>query len=95
MQYKTIALELIQEQPELYERLRSSKRLLPAMDAYAIDLKAGHEAWMDRLVAEYGSFVAPSPGAAVFVTRVQRQPEPGSGRVIVTGSGNFPVSSAA
>ena len=26
-QYKTIALELIREQPELYERLRSSKRL--------------------------------------------------------------------
>jgi hypothetical protein len=30
-QYKPIALELIHEQPELYERLRSSKRLLPAM----------------------------------------------------------------
>ena len=47
--YKTIALELIQEQPELYEQLRSSKRLLPAMDAYAIELKASHEAWKDRL----------------------------------------------
>ena len=49
MQYKTIALELIQEQPELYEQLRSSKRLLPAMDAYAIELKASHEAWKDQL----------------------------------------------
>jgi hypothetical protein len=47
--YKTIALELIQEQPELYERLRSSKRLLPAMDAYAIDLKAIHEEWMNMI----------------------------------------------
>ena len=47
--YKTIALELIRSQPELYERLRSSKRLLPAMDAYAIELKASHEEWMDRL----------------------------------------------
>jgi len=47
--YKTITLELIQEQPELYERLRSTKRLLPAMDAYANDLKAGHESWKDRL----------------------------------------------
>lgn len=47
--YKTIALELIQGQPELYEQLRSSKRLLPAMDAYAIELKAIHEAWKDRL----------------------------------------------
>jgi hypothetical protein len=49
MMYKTITLELIQEQPELYERLRSSKRLLPAMDAYAIELKASHEEWKNRL----------------------------------------------
>ena len=48
-QYKTIVLELIRENPELYERLRSSKRLLPAMDAYAIELKASHEAWKDQL----------------------------------------------
>ncbi|MCZ2110713.1 MAG: hypothetical protein LC118_14295 [Dehalococcoidia bacterium] len=44
MHYKTITLELIQEQPDLYERLRSTKRLLPAMDAYANELKADHEA---------------------------------------------------
>ena len=49
MQYKTIALGLIQEQPELYERLRSSKRLLPAMDAYAIELKTSHEAWKEAI----------------------------------------------
>jgi hypothetical protein len=48
-QYKTITLELIQEQPELYERLRSGKLLLTAMDAYAIDLKASHEHWKKRL----------------------------------------------
>ena len=47
--YTTIALELIRSQPELYERLRSSKRLLPAMDAYAIELKASHEAWTEQL----------------------------------------------
>ena len=49
MHYKTIILELIQEQPALYETLRSSKRLLPAIDAYALELKAGHEAWKERL----------------------------------------------
>lgn len=49
MHYRTIVLELLQEHPELYEQLRSSKRLLPAMDAYAIDLKASHEEWMVRL----------------------------------------------
>lgn len=45
MLYKTITLELIQDRPELYERLRSTKRLLPTVDAYAIDLKTSHEAW--------------------------------------------------
>ena len=45
MQYKTITLELLQELPELYEHLRSGKRLLPAMDAYSTELKTGHEAW--------------------------------------------------
>ena len=49
MQYKTITLELIREREELYERLRSTKGLLPAMDAYAIELKAGHEAWKEAI----------------------------------------------
>jgi hypothetical protein len=49
MMYKTIALEMIQERPELYEQLRSSKRLLPTMDSYAIELKALHEEWKERL----------------------------------------------
>lgn len=50
MHYKTITLELIQEQPDLYERLRGTKRLLPAMDAYAIELKADHEAWKETIL---------------------------------------------
>ncbi len=45
MHYKTIALELIQDQPDLYERLRSGKMLLTVMEVYATELKAGHEAW--------------------------------------------------
>ncbi len=49
MQYKTIVLELLQDHPALYEQLRSSKRLLPTMDAYALDLKACHEEWLHRL----------------------------------------------
>ena len=45
MQYKTITLELIREQPDLYKHLCCNKRLLPAMDTYAIELKADHETW--------------------------------------------------
>lgn len=49
MKYKTIVLELIQQQPELHEKLRASRTLLATMDAYALALKASHEEWMDRL----------------------------------------------
>ena len=42
MHYKTIVLELLQDRPEMYESLRSSKRLLTAMDAYAIELRTRH-----------------------------------------------------
>jgi len=49
MQYKTITLGLIREQAELYERLRSTKRLLPAMDSYAVELKQIHEEWKEQL----------------------------------------------
>jgi len=49
MHYKTIALELIQEQPELYRSLYSSKRILPEMDRYAARLKSSHEAWQEVL----------------------------------------------
>jgi hypothetical protein len=43
MQYKTIILELLQDRPALYKRLRSSNRLLPTLDATAAELKARHE----------------------------------------------------
>lgn len=52
MHYKTIVLELLQENPSLYEKLRSGNMLLTAMDAYAIDLKASHEAWKGLLAKE-------------------------------------------
>ena len=42
MHYKSIVLELIQDRPEMYESLRSSKRLLTATEAYAVDLRTRH-----------------------------------------------------
>ena len=44
MQYKTMVLELIQERPELHDRLRKSRMLLLAVEFYAKGLKASHEA---------------------------------------------------
>ena len=49
MQYKTIILALLQQRPEMHERLRKSRKLLPAMEFYARELKSSHEAWKDNL----------------------------------------------
>ncbi|HTU89416.1 MAG TPA: hypothetical protein VMF69_04905 [Gemmataceae bacterium] len=47
--YKTIVLELIQHRPEMHERLRKQRMLLPTMEHYAGKLKDLHEAWMQQL----------------------------------------------
>jgi hypothetical protein len=44
-----MTLELIQENPYLYEKLRTSKMLLTAMDAYANDLRTYHHEWKEQL----------------------------------------------
>jgi hypothetical protein len=50
MLYKTIILELLQDQyPTLHEQLRQERRLLPALDQYAMELKASHEACKDQI----------------------------------------------
>jgi hypothetical protein len=49
MQYKTIILELIQSQTKLHDRLCLDRQLLSTVNSYAVDLKASHEEWKDRL----------------------------------------------
>ena len=50
MHYKTIVLELIQQQyPALHEQLRQSRTLLQAVNDTATALKRYHEDWTDRL----------------------------------------------
>lgn len=49
MQYKTIVMELIDDQPELAVRLRGSRQMLATVESYATELKAIHEAWKTRL----------------------------------------------
>ena len=50
MQYKTIVLELLQQQPQIYDQLRKERKLLTTMESHARDLKTSHEAWMEMLV---------------------------------------------
>jgi uncharacterized protein YfaS (alpha-2-macroglobulin family) len=49
MQYKTMILELLQQRPQMHEQLRKDRKLLPAMELYARELKRNHEAWKDLL----------------------------------------------
>ena len=50
MQYKTIIHGLLQQQAEMCAQLRKSHQLLPALELYARELKASHEAWMEMLL---------------------------------------------
>jgi hypothetical protein len=49
MQYKTIILELLQQRPEMHDQLRKNRKLLPALELYAHELKTSHEAWKEVL----------------------------------------------
>jgi hypothetical protein len=45
MLYKTMVLELLQQFPEIHDRLRRERRLLQELDRYAAALKERHDAW--------------------------------------------------
>jgi hypothetical protein len=50
MRYKTIVLELLQDQyPALHAKLVREKKLLETMDRLAIEMKDAHVAWMNEL----------------------------------------------
>jgi hypothetical protein len=49
MHYKTIVMELIDDQPELAVRLRGKKRMPATLETYAMALKTRHEAWKQEL----------------------------------------------
>ena len=49
MHYKTIVLHLLEERPRMHDRLKSERMLLPALNLYAAELRAGHQAWQEQL----------------------------------------------
>ena len=55
MQYKTIALELLTANPPLHDRLKASKEVLATVNRLAIELKANHLLWIERLTARSGA----------------------------------------
>ena len=52
MHYKTIVLELLQQDPALYSELQRSKTLLQTVEEHAIALRDMHLSWMGRLAQE-------------------------------------------
>jgi hypothetical protein len=49
MQYKTIVIGLLEQRHPLHSMLRKRRMLLPAMQAYALELKDCHKVWKYRL----------------------------------------------
>ena len=49
MHYKTIIMELINDQPELAVQLRGRKQMLATIETYSMELKNRHEAWTKEL----------------------------------------------
>ncbi len=49
MHYKTIIMELINDQPELAVQLRGKKQMLATIETYAMELKNRHDAWKEEL----------------------------------------------
>ena len=49
MHYKTIVLHLVEQRPRMHDRLKSERMLLPALNLYAAELRAGHQAWQEQL----------------------------------------------
>ena len=49
MQYKKIVLELLQQRTEMHDQLRKERKLLPAMEQFARELKTSHLAWKEQL----------------------------------------------
>ena len=50
MYYKTIVLQLLEDRPQLRNRLQKYRQMLPTLEFYAHELKTGHEAWKNRLL---------------------------------------------
>ena len=49
MHYKSIIHDLLQQRPQMHDQLRKSRKLLPALEQYARELKNSHEAWKEML----------------------------------------------
>ena len=52
MQYKTIVMELLEQNPELHNHLKQNRKLLETIDAMALELKWNHEQMIAELAEQ-------------------------------------------
>ena len=53
MHYKTIILELLEQQPTLHTRLKAQRKLLTALDFLSHEFKSRHETWHRTLRTQH------------------------------------------
>lgn len=51
MLYKTIVQELLEQQTELHESLRSTRQVAPTLENLALELRASHDTWKQQLLS--------------------------------------------
>jgi chromosome segregation ATPase len=66
MQYKTIVLELLQQFPEMYDRLRETRTLLSTLEQRAEELKNSHEDWKQKLTEASPNYSEPQIASAAM-----------------------------
>lgn len=71
MQYKTIMLELLQQNPSLHDRLQKTGQLFSTMETYTRQLKVRHELWKASLAEQNPALGAIEISAAALEIAVQ------------------------
>ncbi|MFN8707414.1 MAG: hypothetical protein ACK526_13510 [Planctomyces sp.] len=76
MHYKTIVMELINDQPELLSTLRESRTLLPSIERWAVLLRSQHLALIDEYLRQTSGVTAnevSSQAMEVAVEQIREQ----------------------
>lgn len=73
MHYKTIMLELLQQQTELHEALRVNRQVLTVLEAAAAEFKAVHEHWKEQLTDNLN--IDPGQRTAIAMEYAQHEME--------------------
>jgi hypothetical protein len=75
MQYKTIILELIQQNEPLHDRLRSQRNLLTTVDRLAAQLKADHETYLNEMTMQEPAASWPAVSQQAFEMAIKEAEE--------------------